>query len=48
MIGETAACLLKRDPADTPGGFWTPSTALGDPLIEHLETHAGLDFSIVW
>ena len=48
MLGETALCLLLRDPADTPGGFWTPSTGLGNKLIEQLETHAGLDFSILW
>ncbi len=48
MLGETAYALLKRDPADTPGGFWTPSTAFGTELIEQLEAFAGLDFSIIW
>ena len=48
MLGETALCLLNTDPADTPGGFWTPSTALGDSLMRQLEEHAGLDFSIIW
>ncbi len=47
MLGETALCLLHRDPADTPGGFWTPATGLGEPLIEQLQTYAGLTFSIV-
>ena len=47
MLGETAYCLLQRDPADTPGGFWTPSTALGQPLVDQLEAFAGLTFSLV-
>ena len=47
MLGETAYCLLKQDPADTPGGFWTPATGLGDPLIDQLQAYAGLTFSVV-
>ena len=47
MLGETALCLLKQDPADTPGGFWTPSTAFGQALIDQLTEFAGLQFSIV-
>ena len=47
MLGETALCLLRRDPADTPGGFWTPSTGLGEPLVDQLVEHAGLTFSVL-
>jgi short subunit dehydrogenase-like uncharacterized protein len=47
MLGEAAVALSRLDPADKPGGFWTPSTALGVPLIDRLIEHAGLTFSIV-
>ncbi len=47
MLTETALALLDVDPADTPGGFWTPATGLGAPLIDRLEEHAGLSFSVV-
>lgn len=53
MLGECAVTLLHlpRDgeAAGVPGvagGFWTPATALGGPLIEALETHAGLTFAV--
>ena len=45
MLGEAGVCLaLDTKRADTPGGFWTPSTAFGDALIKRLEAHAGLSF----
>lgn len=47
MLGETAYCLLRQDPADTPGGFWTPASALGQSLIDQLEAFAGLTFSVL-
>ncbi len=47
VLGETAYCLLQRDPADTPGGFWTPATGLGEPLIDQLVAHGGLTFSVL-
>ena len=47
MLGEAAHVLLNADPADTPGGFWTPATGLGQPLIDALIEHAGLTFSLV-
>lgn len=47
MITEAALTLLDADPADTPGGFWTPATALGQALENALIEHAGLTFSIV-
>ena len=47
MLTEAALTLLNADPADTPGGFWTPATALGETLEKALVEHAGLTFSIV-
>jgi short subunit dehydrogenase-like uncharacterized protein len=47
MLGEAAACLAFDVPG-TPegGGFWTPASLLGAPLIKRLENHAGLKFDI--
>ncbi len=47
MLAEAALVLLKTDPADLPGGFWTPTTAFGDRLTEQLQAHAGLAFTIL-
>lgn len=47
MLGEAAVTLLALDPADVPGGFWTPATALGDRLIGRLVEHAGLTFDVI-
>lgn len=47
MLAEAALALLKSDPADLPGGFWTPTTAFGDHLIEQLASHAGLVFAVL-
>ena len=44
MLGETAVALVDLAPDALDGGFWTPSTALGDDLVERLEGHAGLRF----
>jgi short subunit dehydrogenase-like uncharacterized protein len=47
MIAESAMCLVRDVGRDvTPGGVWTPGAALGDKLIERLETNAGLRFSL--
>lgn len=46
MLAQAAACLAKDVPDDTPGGFWTPATLMGDPLIERLRSFAGLTFDI--
>ena len=32
---------------EVAGGFWTPSTALGDRLVERLEAHAGMRFDVL-
>ena len=45
MIAEAAVCLL-QDAASTPGGIWTPAPALGQALIDRLQAHAGLTFSV--
>jgi short subunit dehydrogenase-like uncharacterized protein len=45
MITEAAVCLL-QDRTDTPGGIWTPASAMGQRLIERLQANAGLSFAV--
>ncbi|MDE2363749.1 MAG: saccharopine dehydrogenase NADP-binding domain-containing protein [Hyphomicrobiales bacterium] len=45
MIAETALCLIDNG-RSTPGGVWTPASALGMPLIDRLQKNAGLTFTI--
>ncbi len=45
MLGQAAACLANDVAVETPGGFWTPATLMGDQLIERLEKYSGLEFS---
>ena len=47
MLGEAAAALVELSPDEVGGGFWTPSTAFGDRLVERLEAHAGLRFDVL-
>jgi short subunit dehydrogenase-like uncharacterized protein len=47
MLGEAAVALVDLDPGRLDGGFWTPSTAFGDDLVERLEAHAGLRFEVL-
>ena len=47
MLGEAAVALVELPAADLGGGLWTPSTAFGDRLVERLEAHAGLEFSVL-
>lgn len=48
MLGEAAACLAQDvSKGDVAGGFWTPSTALGEALYKRLESHAGLRFDLL-
>ena len=47
MLGEAAVALVELDADEVGGGFWTPSTALGDRLLERLESHAGLRFDVL-
>ena len=43
MLAESAICLAKDD-LETEGGIWTPSSAMGDVLIERLQENAGMTF----
>lgn len=48
MLGEAAVCLATDiSKNDKTGGFWTPSTALGQRLIDRLEAKAGLTFNLI-
>jgi short subunit dehydrogenase-like uncharacterized protein len=47
MISEAALCLLQDvDRAATPGGVWTPGSAMGLALVRRLQQRAGLTFEI--
>jgi short subunit dehydrogenase-like uncharacterized protein len=43
MIAETGIALLN---ADKPGGVWTPGALLGEALVERLEAHADISFTV--
>jgi short subunit dehydrogenase-like uncharacterized protein len=45
MIVECAVCLL-QNPGAAPGGILTPAAAMGMPLVERLQSHAGLTFEL--
>lgn len=48
MLSEAAVCLATQTAkGSVEGGFWTPSTALGEPLKERLINNAGLTFEVV-
>jgi len=48
MLGESAVCLaLDEKSGSQVSGVLTPSTAMGDALLNRLEENAGLSFSIV-
>ncbi|MBB3047530.1 short subunit dehydrogenase-like uncharacterized protein [Litorivivens lipolytica] len=44
MLSQAAICLGETSRDQRAGGFWTPSTAMGNALIERLREHAGLTF----
>jgi len=47
MISEAALCLAQDvDRTATPGGIWTPMSAMGAKLIERLQAKAGLTFVV--
>lgn len=46
MLAQAAACLAQDVPQNTPGGFWTPATLLGDRLVERLQKYAGVRFKL--
>jgi short subunit dehydrogenase-like uncharacterized protein len=48
MLIESALCLLlDEDRISVGGGSWTPESALGEPLLARLTSHAGLSFDVV-
>ena len=48
MLAQSALCIAYDiDKSDLPGGFWTPSTAMGDQLIRRLCKYAGLTFECI-
>jgi short subunit dehydrogenase-like uncharacterized protein len=47
ILGEAAVCLARDVPrSTTPGGCWTPASAMGEALIRRLTAHAGLTFTL--
>ena len=46
MAAQAALCLLETPKEQTPGGFWTPSTSMGDALIHRLQAYAGVLFEV--
>lgn len=45
MLGEAAVCLSQDiTRRSVKGGFWTPSTAFGQKLVDRLTSNAGLTF----
>lgn len=46
MLGEAALCLAAGE-STVGGGFWTPASALGQPLLDRLQAHAGVTFTVV-
>lgn len=47
LISETALCLARDvDRGATPGGVWTPGSAMGLALVRRLHERAGLTFEI--
>ena len=44
MISEAAVCLL-QDASATPGGIWTPASAMGTALTARLQRNAGMAFA---
>jgi short subunit dehydrogenase-like uncharacterized protein len=48
ILAETAILLSKQSAeGENNGGFWTPSTLLGMPLVEKLKEKAGLTFEVL-
>jgi short subunit dehydrogenase-like uncharacterized protein len=45
LLPESAVCLVRDVPhARTPGGMWTPASAMGEALLERLQMNSGLKF----
>ncbi len=46
MLAESALCLA-RDELAVDGGFWTPASAMAEPLLARLQASAGLTFEVL-
>lgn len=46
MLSECAVCLAKDD-LETGGGISTPAAAMGESLLQRLQTNAGLSFKLL-
>ncbi len=46
MISEAAVVLSQLDKTALDGGFYTPSVALGETLLDRLQANAGLGFKL--
>ena len=44
MLGEAAVCLA-QDGLSSPGGVLTPAVAMGDALIDRLDSNADVSFT---
>lgn len=48
MLAQAAACLAQDIPkTHHAGGFWTPASLFGDPLVKRLEANSGLKFELL-
>lgn len=48
MLTEAALCLSQdMSQAELAGGFWTPASAMGNKLIDRLQSNAGLTFEVL-
>ncbi len=47
MMVAAALTLVGVDRGTTPGGFWTPSTAMDGALLDALRADAGLTFEVI-
>ena len=45
-LAARGARVTVYERAATPGGIWTPATAMGDKHIARLQAHAGLSFKV--
>ncbi len=45
MLAQCALCLVQDiSKEEVAGGFWTPASAMAEPLFERLQAHAGIEF----
>lgn len=47
LLAQAALCLTQDIPDSVPGGFWTPASLMGEPLLARLQAHAGLQFRVL-